>query len=567
MSGREITLVRQLLLFALAATLPLLAFSVVLVVWLSEVNEQSARQGLITTARALSLAVDERAQRQLAGLAGLATSPALDEGDIDALDRQSRAVAERLGGWVAISLLSGQQIVNTLVPAGSPLPVSPLEALPATLFQEGKDHVSNLFFGPLVKRLVIATSVAAKRNDRVTHALHLGLFPETLKQVLREQQLPEGWSSGLIDGNGKVVVRIPGLSESVGGLPPSWYGATTGQRSGVIAGVSRDGLPILVAFERLLHAPWMVAVAMPSAQLARTRQLPLAFLVGGGVVFVGAISGAFLMFGARLSRSMRAVARAARMAVRGEPVLDVPVPRISELSAMRSAVIELSSKQLLLREADHRIKNSLQLVSGTLRLHGRHTVDEEARNLFNAVQAQVQAIARLHERFYVTERREVVDAFELTRTVCGDISAMAIGSATVDIHADGAAYVTSAAATSYALILAELVTNAIRHAFKGEGPGKVEVRCRIVDQTGLSVTVSDNGPGLPADFDIAAQRGLGLRMSLVMASQIGGKLQTLPSKTGATFELLMPAQPSSTCGATFQPCRNGTGELQTDALW
>jgi two-component sensor histidine kinase len=106
-------------------------------------------------------------------------------------------------------------------------------------------------------------------------------------------------------------------------------------------------------------------------------------LAGGGVVFVVAVSAALLALGRRLVEPMIGLADAARAVVQGKALPPIPVSTVRELGELKDAVLALSQKQILLREVNHRIKNSLQFVAATLALGGRSAIDKETREHFD----------------------------------------------------------------------------------------------------------------------------------------------------------------------------------------
>ncbi len=536
------TLRRKLMVLAFATTVPLLAFVAAVVAWSSYEYRKAARQGLERTAQALSLAVDEQVVTWIAALTALSTSPALDQGDYATFRRQAESVTERVGGWLALSLPSGQQVVNTSRPADVDLPVSDPAGLPPAVIIEGKTHVSDLFVGPATKRWTIAVTVPSVRRQGVTHALHLGLLPRDLVALLATQRPPAGWFVALVDGNGRVITRAPFAAARIGGTPPDWYleAIAVQAGSGIFRGQTPSGVEMYGAFHRLRQAPWTLVLAGPSAEFERAWQLPLLALAAGGIAFVIAILVLLVVMGRRLSDPINVLAGAARAAVDGEALPHVPESGVREIRELGSAVMALSQKQVLLREVNHRIKNSLQLVSATLSLQGQAASDAATREHFDAAQAQIRAVARLHERLYRQDRYETVEAFALARAVCEDVAAISVGRARVRIETEGAAQIGVDAGGPFALILVELITNAVKHASGAGGAGMVEVRCRVAEEPMISVVVSDEGRGLPPGFDLRGQKGMGLRMALALATQIGGTLAALPLSHGAAFELRVP---------------------------
>lgn len=541
-SGSTTTLRRRLLVLTAVTIIPLLVFVTAVVGWTFYEYRKAAREGLQSTARALSLAVDEQIITWKAALTALATSPALDEHDYATFRRQAEVVTGRYGGWIALSLPSGQQVVNTSQPIDSDLPHSDPVGLPAAVMRDGQQHVSDLFFGPATQRPGIAVTVPSVRGGVVTYALHLGVLPEDIAGLLARKGLPGGWFAGLVDSNNRIIARAPYDERLVGkAVSEPYLRAVAGADHGPFEGHVLGDVDVYGSFERLTQAPWTLVLAAPNAELARAWQRLLMVLAAGGAVFFLAASALALALGGRIANPVNALAGAARAVVKGEALSAVPESRVHEIMELRNAVMALSRKQILLREANHRIKNSLQIVSSSLGLQSRSASREGTKADLREAQSHIQAIARLHERLYQTDQYEAIDAIELVRSICGDMAALSANRAVVQVCAEGTARLDSADAGPFALTVAELVTNAVKHASQSQGGGRVEVRCRAADDSEIVITVSDTGPGLPPGFDLAGQTGLGLRMCLALTRQIGGTLRAIPSGGGAVFELRVPA--------------------------
>jgi two-component sensor histidine kinase len=442
-----------------------------------------------------------------------------------------------------VSLPSGQQVVNTSRASDIDLPRSNPVGLPPDVLKGGATVVSNLFSGPATHRLTIAVTVPVVREGRVTQALHLGVLPEALAALPAAKKLPAGWAMGLVGSDDRIITRSPYVEDLIGQRAPDWYvlPASSGVDSGMIRGRSLlDGAEVYGVFKHLTQAPWTLALIAPETDLARIWQRPLMAIVAGGIAFASAILAMLLVMGRRIADPINALAGAARAAVAGGAAPHVPESRVREISELRSAVMALSQKQILLREASHRIKNGLQLVSSTLGLQRRGAQTETLKEEFRVAQAHIQAIARLHELLYRADRYDAVDACDLVRAIGADIAALSGGWTIVQVEAAGAVELGPDRAGPFAVAVAELITNAVKHASRRGRTGTVNVRCRIESGTAVAVTIRDDGPGLPPDFDLAGQRGLGLRMCLALAAQIGGTLQALPADRGAVFELRVP---------------------------
>jgi two-component sensor histidine kinase len=530
----------QLRVLAVVTVALFLLFAAAVVFWSSHINVRAHQNGLENTVRALTLAVDGRIERWKAALSALATSPELADSDLSKFYEQAVAVARNEGGWIVVSAPSGQQLLNTLRPYGAELPRALSPDLPQTVLSEPAVHVSDLYVGQVYQRPVLSVTVPVLRQDQVTHAIHLGLTPETLADLLARQRLPTDWIAGIVDGRNRLVARYPHEPDLVGQQMPEWFrrGSADLER-GMLRGEALDGRDFYGAFHRLPQAAWILAVAAPAHELRRAWLSSSLVLAGGGLILLGFLSAAIRSLGIRLTRPLDDLAAAARAATRGDALPPIPAPQLREYASLHQAVIELSHTQLLLREANHRIKNSLQIVAAGLGLQSRATGDPEARDSLEEAQAHVQAIARLHERLYRDEAFEDIDAIALAREVCADVALIAATRCAFHIEADGDARVDAKAAGALALIVAELALNSVKHATI-DRKGEVTVRVRCADPNTMAVMVVNNGPPLPLDFDLEGQKGMGLRMCVSLAAQLGATLRLVPAGDTTAFELLVP---------------------------
>jgi two-component sensor histidine kinase len=181
----------------------------------------------------------------------------------------------------------------------------------------------------------------------------------------------------------------------------------------------------------------------------------------------------------------------------------------------------------LIQEMHHRIKNNLQTVADLLSLEMSSSPSPAARKSLRDSVARIKSIAAVHELLSVEQLR-LTDITELARQVC-EISLRQFVRPDRRIEADvsgGSIFLPSKQATALALVMNELIANSLEHAFTFNGRhGRLEI---ALAQEGPQVTVaiSDNGRGLPADFDLDRARGLGLRIARTLAEKdLAGKLQ------------------------------------------
>ncbi|WP_430910582.1 histidine kinase dimerization/phosphoacceptor domain -containing protein [Methylobacterium sp. sgz302541] len=198
----------------------------------------------------------------------------------------------------------------------------------------------------------------------------------------------------------------------------------------------------------------------------------------------------------------------------------------------------LAQKDLLTREIDHRVKNSLQIVSAFLHMQRRQVTDPDARQAFAETAARVMSVARVHDSLYQAETIEEVDLGQTIENLCNDLVGMAGGVHAVDLTAEPGLMVPYRKAVALSLIATELVTNAFKYAAKPAGGSRVAVTVSGGEAGAVRLRVCDDGEGLPDDWAQARPRGTGLGMKLVrgMLDQIDARLE-VANAPGACFTI------------------------------
>ena len=214
-------------------------------------------------------------------------------------------------------------------------------------------------------------------------------------------------------------------------------------------------------------------------------------------------------------------------------VMDQMELRLSARRAIADLSTALGRAEMLGREIDHRVMNSLQFVSGMLDMQSRGAVHPEAAEQLRIAAGRVTAVSRVHQRFYLDQEVESTCALEYLKRLCVDLADVA-GSAT--LTCDGCATpIATTLVMPLGLIVNELVTNAAK-----QGATHVAVQIAPSDD-GVSVSVSDDGPGLPTGFDPAEQSGLGMRVIRGLVRQHSGTLAFGPAAAdrGAKFTVTL----------------------------
>lgn len=200
---------------------------------------------------------------------------------------------------------------------------------------------------------------------------------------------------------------------------------------------------------------------------------------------------------------------------------------------LRSAV---DQQKMLLKELNHRVKNSLQLVASMLQLQAGST---ERRSELAEASNRVMAIARAHEHLYRGTDVTRIDLGEYLSDIGREIE-RSTAPCNIDVAAPDGILVNPDRAIAIALIVNELVTNSVKHAYPDKSACQVWVRADVADDT-LTVSVRDGGVGLPTGFDLkTATRTLGMRIVNSLAKQLRADLTVSRANPGAEFILRLP---------------------------
>lgn len=197
------------------------------------------------------------------------------------------------------------------------------------------------------------------------------------------------------------------------------------------------------------------------------------------------------------------------------------------LEAERKLKAALREKEVLLKEVHHRVKNNLQVISSLLSLQAHHVHDASARAVFASSQGRVQSIALVHEKLYQSKDLSHIRFDEYLEQLIADLwsaqSAAERGIAAVVEVADLSLSVNIAIPCG--LIVNELVTNALKHAFAVSSSGTITVRARHARENVIELCVADDGRGLPPSLDPRASPSLGLDLVFTFAEQLGAEVE------------------------------------------
>lgn len=187
-----------------------------------------------------------------------------------------------------------------------------------------------------------------------------------------------------------------------------------------------------------------------------------------------------------------------------------------------------NTKETLLRELHHRVKNNMQLVISLVNLRAGAVKSKPALVILDEIRARVTALATVHESLYRSEHADAVDLISYTQRIVQDVESGYIGSNEVlNIAFDSGPpiYADLDVAIPYGLLLSELLLNAVKHAFPGSvEEANVEVSILETGDRNIRLTVSDNGVGIAAKRD-SGQASFGMTLVRSLADQLMGTAQ------------------------------------------
>ena len=205
----------------------------------------------------------------------------------------------------------------------------------------------------------------------------------------------------------------------------------------------------------------------------------------------------------------------------------------------RKLTAALERQQFLLKDMNHRVKNSLAIVVSMLNLQARDITNPELTGHLNDAANRIAAIGKAHDQLSYGSDIERMDIGQYIKAICKDLDE-SVAQCEVVTDAVNGIVVPTDQAISIALVVNELVTNAAKYAYKNEAGGKIWIKVGREDHDAFSISVRDEGTGLPPDFDLYKAKGLGMRIVTAFAKQVNATIVVHPQDPGTEFVFLIP---------------------------
>jgi signal transduction histidine kinase/CheY-like chemotaxis protein len=339
-----------LFLMAAGILIPVIIFSGLALNMLQNAEKDAALRGLNETARSVALLVDRELYSAEAALRVLAASPALASGDMAEFYKEAKTADRGPASWTFLQNADGDELVNTYLPFGSPLPKAFNAPLVRRVMASQKTTVSDLLDGPASKRLITTVNVPVPQGAGRRHVLAMALSTEHFNKLITLPNAPQGWLIAIIDDKGRFIARSRKAAELVG--KPARAELVAAARAAPNGQIRHQTLENVESYDVFTHSSlsgWTVAVAAPVELIERSAR-HAALLAALGLLAALVCAGALAVFFGRLHvRSIRRAVDAATALGDGVP----PAPlhsRVVEVNELHAA-LHAAGRQLVHAQA------------------------------------------------------------------------------------------------------------------------------------------------------------------------------------------------------------------------
>lgn len=199
----------------------------------------------------------------------------------------------------------------------------------------------------------------------------------------------------------------------------------------------------------------------------------------------------------------------------------------------------LGRQQDLLKEMNHRVKNSLMIVSSMLQLQASDVGDGALTQHLEEASHRVMAVAKAHDQLLFGSVVESMDVGKYVEAICKNLDD-SVAQCVIEATAAPGIEIATDRAISAALVVNELITNAAKYAYDGQPGGHIQITVAAADKDQFTLSVRDRGKGLPPGFDIDKPKGLGMRIITSFVKQLGGTLSICACDPGTEFVVTIP---------------------------
>jgi PAS domain-containing protein len=361
----------HLAMFAAGILIPVLLIVAFMLINTARLMRDDALHDAHLIAQHLNETIDVELEKAIAVDETLAAALALDDGQRAGFEAQARDVAQRLGINIVVRDASGQQLINTFLPAGSPLPSSneSIQEVDRLAAQRNSVVISNLRIATIRKVPTVNAVMPVVKGSKAAYFVSATMSPAMFGEILAAG-LPSGWISGLIGRDGRLIARSVDQARYIGTDNPAFLEVAT-QSEGIWSGLSRDGVAIAGVYIRSPLSGWIVSVAVPETILRLPAEMAMLSLVGLVVASLAVSTFLGWRLSQRIAAPMRDLALRARELGEGrmQAATRSSVGEVNEvMDALQAASAELDRRAAAATEAGEAVRANeerLQLVQDT----------------------------------------------------------------------------------------------------------------------------------------------------------------------------------------------------------
>jgi signal transduction histidine kinase/CheY-like chemotaxis protein len=533
----------NLILLVIATALPLVVLAVLASYLLVSHEQANFARAVMDRNRAFMSAVDVEIKGHVTSLQAIASRRSIVQGDMKAAHEDLIAVQRTQPWWLNVFLSSpdGRQLVNSLVPHGSPLP-APID--PASVRRAASTRqpvIGGISDRLLVGKPAITVRVPVIRENDVTFVLSAVIDSAAFEALIKQQNVPEGWISGLVDARDRVIARVP--PRPVGTLAGAAYRAqVAAANEGWFRAATVEGIDTYSAFVRSSYSGWSTGFAIPANVVLENVQRTGWVLGGLALLCIGLAIGAAMWVGHRITAPIGRLV--ARIPTLGEgPPIDIKsgIDEVKELAGAMSTVSAAISERHRLSEFErkvladsdrakdeflamlsHELRNPLAALTNAATVLRLAPSGEDAKKAQQVIERQTKQMSRLVEDLLDVSRITLGKAslefgpVELSALVRDAMrtSQQAGKLGQHDVETDLApAWVSGDRAR-----LEQVVINLLDNAIKFTPAGK-RIQLSVREDHGVArIAVTDNGIGIPAEdlrrvFELFVQGPQGMSRS------------------------------------------------------
>lgn len=482
--------------FGLILLIPAIALGAIGILYYSD----SEREQLADTATDLAADVSRQVDRELENLAivlkTLATSPYLDIGDFEEFHQRARRAVAGTDTHILLVDETMQQLMNTRVPYGTPLPPTSDPESVQYVFDTGEETISGVFEGAVAGEHVFNVEVPVMFDGDVRYVLIATRAATSLLAQFNRPEIGLGWTLVVSDSRDVVISRSRHAAEFAGRALVDEIVTSSLGRAGVHGTINVEGMDVLRAYHRSRFSGWMVAAYIPISVIeAPLRQTWWIFLAASlGLILLTVLLASLVA--RRVAYPVDALRASARAVGRGEVVTE-NVSMLREANEISRELSQASAElrqheqrlQFLMRELAHRTKNTLTLAIAIARQSMNRAANYQefqegfARRLV-ALGASLDLLVKSEWRGI--DLGELVSAQLMPFTEAGS-GRLALDGPSIRLNAD--------ATQQVGMALHELATNATKYGALSVPEGSIEVSWARTPDEGLRIVWQErNGP-------------------------------------------------------------------------